>query len=75
MVLAMANQMLEQRAEARSSLANGMNLAKTKLPPPDGSDLGRDWGDFLLAQALIREATALIKGGMKVMKTSGVISQ
>jgi len=62
MVQAMACQRLNQHDKARAALATGKELAGTKLPRIEGGDLGRYWLDWVTAQALLREAKALIEG-------------
>jgi len=62
MVLAMAYQRSNQPQDARQALADGLEHARKNLPRLESGDLGRDWLDWIIAQALLREATALIEG-------------
>jgi serine/threonine protein kinase len=57
--LAMAQQQLNQKEEARASLANGMRILNTARPE------GITWNDQLIAHFLMREARALIENGSK----------
>jgi len=63
MVLAMAQYRSKQTAEASATLAKGQ-IAETKLPKLDSGDFGVRWRwiDWIIAQALMREAKALIEG-------------
>ena len=61
MVLAMAHQRLQQTAQARLALADGLEHAQKNLPRLENGDLGRDWLDGIIAQALMREAKAMIE--------------
>ena len=61
-VVAMAQYRSEQAAEASATLAKGVEIAEKKLPKLDSGDLGDDWLDWIIAQALMREAKALIQG-------------
>jgi eukaryotic-like serine/threonine-protein kinase len=71
MVQAMACQRLNQHDKARAALATGKELAGTKLPRIEGGDLGRYWLDWVTAQALLREAKALIEGQTSSAKEAG----
>ncbi|HKQ39936.1 MAG TPA: protein kinase, partial [Verrucomicrobiae bacterium] len=59
MVLAMAQQKLNQSETARATLASGLAIANEKFPKSGGGD---QWHDWIIAHALIREARALIEG-------------
>jgi tetratricopeptide (TPR) repeat protein len=59
-VLAMAQQRLKQDEGARVSLAKGVDLAREKLPRVGTEDLGTEWVDWIIAQALLHEASGLI---------------
>ena len=61
MVLAMAQYQLQQIEPARASLAKGAEIEQ-KLPKLDGGDIGEDWGNWIIAHALVSEAKALIVG-------------
>ncbi|HEY5042108.1 MAG TPA: hypothetical protein VIK53_08905, partial [Verrucomicrobiae bacterium] len=71
MVQAMACQRLNQPDKARAALATGKEIAGTKLPKLDGGDLGGYWLDWVTAQALLREAKALIEGKTPSVKDGG----
>jgi tetratricopeptide (TPR) repeat protein len=58
-VLAMSHQHLHQSIEARDALTKAQ---ETKLPTLENGDLGGNWSDWIIAQTLMREARALIKG-------------
>jgi eukaryotic-like serine/threonine-protein kinase len=62
MVLAMAEQRLNQPDEARKTLALGTRLSARRLPPLASGDIGDGWIDWIFARALIQEATTLIEG-------------
>ncbi|HEY3863573.1 MAG TPA: redoxin domain-containing protein [Verrucomicrobiae bacterium] len=64
-VTAMARRQLNQTAEARAALKNGVALVRQKLPKLDGGDLGENWFDVLPAYFLMREAQAAF-GGQKI---------
>jgi hypothetical protein len=59
LVLAMARRELNQPAEARASLDEGVKIAETRLAKVDPVQ----WNDQLSAQLLMREARALVEGG------------
>ena len=63
MVAAMAHFQLQQRAEAQTALAAGVEIARTKLPRLESGDLGAAWRDWIIARALLDEATTLIESG------------
>jgi tetratricopeptide (TPR) repeat protein len=63
MALAMAQYQLGQAGEARATLARGVELADGKLEPSNKADWGQDWINWIIANALAREARALIEGG------------
>ena len=65
MILAMARHRAQQFSEAGAALADGVNIADTKLPKLDGGDIGCLWIDWLIAHELMREAKALIEGTTK----------
>jgi hypothetical protein len=65
MVLAMANYQLHQLEEARAALRRGLEIVDKKLPKIESGDLGESWVEWVLAQALMPEAKALIEGGSK----------
>lgn len=62
-VLAMAQQKSSQIPEAKSALAKGSEVVRTKLAPLASGDVGREWPDWLIAQILAREASGLIQRG------------
>jgi serine/threonine protein kinase len=57
-VIAMAENQLQQPAQARADLASSVEISGTKLPQPGDADLGDDWHDWLFAHILLREAQA-----------------
>jgi serine/threonine-protein kinase len=61
MVLAMAEYRSGHREQARASLAKGSEIEE-RLPRLESGDLGDDWNNWIIAQALSREAKALIEG-------------
>jgi tetratricopeptide (TPR) repeat protein len=60
MVLAMAQCQLKRLSDARDSLSKGSEIARDNLPTLESGDIGEGWIDWLIAQALMREAKALI---------------
>jgi len=60
--LAMAQQQLKQTDAARATLARGRQIVETKLPKLESRDIGPEWSQWIMAHALMREATALIDG-------------
>jgi tetratricopeptide (TPR) repeat protein len=64
MVLAMSQNHLGQSAQARASLAKGGEIEQ-KLPKLESGDLGAGWMDWIIAHALMTEATALIESNAK----------
>jgi hypothetical protein len=62
LVLAMAQHELGRTGDARASLARGVEIIETRLPALDSGDLGGLWGDWNIAQVLLREAKALVEG-------------
>ena len=61
-VLAMAQFRLGRMEEARAALAKLEKVLRDDLPPPRSRDLGHDWKDWIIAHALVDEATTLIEG-------------
>jgi tetratricopeptide (TPR) repeat protein len=61
-VLAMAQERLHHQVEARDTLAKAQQIANTKLGKPGEEDLSFVWSDWIIAQALLREAMELIEG-------------
>jgi len=61
MVLAMAQQKLNQPEAARATLTNGMAIANDRFPKSGKGGVGDQWHDWIIAHALIREARALIE--------------
>jgi tetratricopeptide (TPR) repeat protein len=60
MVVAMSQHQLKQFERAQASFAKGREIADTKLPKIESGDLGPGWLDWIIAQALVREAKALL---------------
>ena len=61
-VLAMAHHRLARTAQAQAALSKGIENLQTQLPKLDSGDIGREWPDWLIAHALMREAKELIEG-------------
>jgi len=61
-VLAMAQFRLGQMEEARAAFAKLETVLQEKLPRPGNRDLGPDWKDWIIAHALLDEASTLIEG-------------
>ncbi len=61
MVLAMAQRRLDQNDAAQAALAQGIRLADANTPKTKNRDLGIAWSDWIIAQALMREAKALME--------------
>jgi serine/threonine protein kinase len=59
-VLAMSQQQLDQTDKARATLARGQQILDTKMPKPEGADLGLQWADWVTARLLLHEARALL---------------
>jgi tetratricopeptide (TPR) repeat protein len=62
LVLAMAHFQLKQTDQARVAFGQAIETVETKLPPLVSGDLGDGWNDWVIRQALMREAKALIEG-------------
>ncbi len=62
MGMAMEQYRSKQDREAAVTLAKGVEIAESKLSKLDGGDLGNGWLDWIIAQALLREAKALLDG-------------
>ena len=62
MVLAMAQQKLNQPEAARATLTKGMEIVTNKFPKAGRGNLDDQWNDWIIAHTLIREARALIEG-------------
>ncbi len=60
-VLAMAHRRLDQDDAAQAALAQGIRLADANTPKTKNRDLGIAWSDWIIAQALMREAKALME--------------
>jgi serine/threonine protein kinase len=60
--LAMAQLQLKQTDAARATLARGRQILETKLPKLESGDIGPEWRQWIMAHALMGEATALIGG-------------
>jgi len=67
-ILAMARHQLNQDELARTALIRAQGVAKKTLPKLDSSDLGPNWIDVIICDALLREAKALIEGRSEVME-------
>ncbi len=62
LVLAMAQQQLQQEQEARASLARAIEVFDTHLPKLESGDIGDSWIDWIITHALMKEAANLIEG-------------
>jgi tetratricopeptide (TPR) repeat protein len=62
MVLAMAQARSRQMDQARATLAKGVEISETKLPKLESGDIGGAWWEWIISQALVQEAKALIEG-------------
>jgi tetratricopeptide (TPR) repeat protein len=60
-VLAMAQQRLRHKEEARAALSSGARIF-AGMDAPESGDLGGVWNDWIIANALLKEAKALIEG-------------
>jgi chemotaxis protein histidine kinase CheA len=58
--MAMAQQQLKQTDAAHATLATGRQIVETKLAKLESGDIGPEWRQWIMAHALMREATALI---------------
>ena len=67
LVLAMAQYHLQHADAARPALAKGRDLLG-KLPRMDSGDLGPDFNDIVIANALMHEASATEEASQKVAK-------
>jgi tetratricopeptide (TPR) repeat protein len=61
-VLAMAHHKLKQDDEARTALAHGRRIVKTRMPKLDSKDLGLAWLDGVMTYIFMHEAEELIDG-------------
>jgi len=61
MILAMAQHQIKQNAEARATLAQGLELAQNRLAIPGKGPPGEQWHDWIIAQHLMAEAKNLLK--------------
>jgi tetratricopeptide (TPR) repeat protein len=62
MVQAMAFHQLNQPDKALAALTKGRELGESKLAKLEGGDPVKEWVDWIIAQALIEEASTLIEG-------------
>jgi hypothetical protein len=60
-VLAMAEHRLNHREQARSEFNKCVEMAAAKLPSLENGDLGTIWRDWIIARALLHEATDLVQ--------------
>jgi hypothetical protein len=60
--LAMSRHQLKQSDLAQAALKRAEDDANKTLPKLDSADLGSDWIDVIICDALLREAKALIEG-------------
>jgi tetratricopeptide (TPR) repeat protein len=61
LVLAMSQQQLNHAGEAHTALAKGLDIIKRDGPDMESGDLGPSWSDWLIADALLKEAKELIQ--------------
>jgi len=61
-VLAMAQFRMGHSEEARDALWKLETVVQEQLPTPGSRDLGFDWKDWIIAHALLDEASSLIEG-------------
>jgi WD40 repeat protein len=61
LVLAMARHQSGQDQEAHDALAKGSDIIETNLPKLESGDLGTGWGNWIICQALLKEARTLIE--------------
>ena len=61
MVLAMAQQSLNQNENAEATLNKGLDLAKMNATKVKARDFGLAWSDYMIAQALMREAKGVVQ--------------
>jgi hypothetical protein len=62
-ILAMSEFQRGQTNEAHAALVNCDQVIEKSLPKLDSGDVGQDWRDWIIAQALQREASDLINSG------------
>jgi hypothetical protein len=65
-VLAMAQYSLNQVSEARVNLTNALGTVDRRLPKVDHGDLSAWYVDWIIAHALLREASELMEGKDRV---------
>jgi tetratricopeptide (TPR) repeat protein len=70
-VRSMACHRLGQPEIALAALTKGKELADRKLAKPGTDDLGEGWVDWIIAQALLREAKELIESPFATAKDRG----
>jgi len=61
-VLAMARWKMQETVSAHMGLKKCQEIVRTEMPVLNSGDLGEDWPDWIISQALLREATGLIEG-------------
>jgi tetratricopeptide (TPR) repeat protein len=66
LVLAMAQHQLKQSEAAHAALAKGLEIVDKKMAELNSGDLGGSWVDWIIAQALLDEARALIDGKVAI---------
>ncbi len=69
---------MRRTGEAHAALTQGLELANERFPKIGIGDLGRDWSDWIIAQALLRQAEALVEGqtgGQAVQSPRSKVSQ
>jgi hypothetical protein len=61
-IMAMSRQKLNQTESARTALLKAKAVAEKNLAMLPNGDLGKYWGEWIIAQAMLREATQIIEG-------------
>jgi Flp pilus assembly protein TadD len=61
MVLAMAQRGLGKLPESRAAFDKGIKIIDTKLPKLDSNNIGADWRECIIVNALLNEAKELVE--------------
>lgn len=62
-VLALARFKMGDAAAGRAALAAARTIVQTRIPPADAPDIGSDWRDWIIAHALLEEASTYSGAG------------
>jgi len=75
-VLAMARWKLQETDSARGALKTCQEIVSAEMPQADSGDFGEDWSDWVIAHALVGEASGLIEGSAphRVVQTRAELS-